>query len=77
MTDEPKHQTLTGIAEAMADGMPVDWQGLKDQEPGIGDQIAFLRAVGEVIDAYHALRARAASEEEATEETAEPPEITE
>jgi len=48
--------TLLGIAEVLADGLPVDWDALGVREPAIANQIARLRAVSEVAMAYRELR---------------------
>ena len=64
MKDE-SNPTLQGIAEVLADGMPVDWEGLRDQEPGLADQISRLQALAEVASAYQELRESADPDPEA------------
>lgn len=54
--NEDSITTLLGIAEVLADGLPVDWDALGVREPAIADQIARLRAVSEVAMAYRELR---------------------
>jgi hypothetical protein len=55
MNDE-SNPTIEGIAEVLADGMPVDWDGLREREPALADRIARLKAVAEVAAAYRELR---------------------
>jgi len=55
MTAEPG-ATLLGIAEVLADGLPVDWDALGDREPALADSLARLRALADVAAAYRELR---------------------
>jgi len=53
---EPREEELLRIAEALADGLPVDWSGLRAREPAAGDDLAWLRAVEEVASAFRVVR---------------------
>lgn len=64
---EPREEELLRIAEALADGLPVDWSGLRAREPAAGHELASLRAVEEVASAFRTVR-EAPDDEAAGEE---------
>ena len=47
--------TLLSVAEAVADWMPVDWDGLRHREPALAARLALLREVAEVAQAHREL----------------------
>ncbi len=55
MKEDPD-STLLSVAEALADGMPVDWQGLCEREPALEERVARLRSLADVAEAYRELR---------------------
>jgi hypothetical protein len=48
--------TLLSVAEAVADWMPVDWDGLRHREPSLATRLEWLRGVAEVAKAHRELR---------------------
>lgn len=54
--NEVMDPTLLSVAEAMADGMPVDWDGLRHREPALAPRLGWLREVAEVATAYREIR---------------------
>ena len=48
--------TLMAIAEAIADGFEVDWEGLRQRTPQIAEQLEQMRTVAAVQGAYRAIR---------------------
>jgi hypothetical protein len=48
--------TLLSAAEAVADWMPVDWEGLRHREPSLAARLEWLRGVAEVAKAHRELR---------------------
>lgn len=48
--------TLFWIAEAVADGFDVDWEGLLQQEPEIAEELEQMRTVAAVQVAYRVIR---------------------
>ena len=51
--DDP---TLLAAAEAVTDGMPVDWTGLRTKCPTLAEDLTIMEAMAEVVMAYRALR---------------------
>lgn len=56
MNEDPKAKLLN-IAEALADGSPVDWAGLREENPSLAEEVDRLRLLAEVAAAYRELRA--------------------
>ena len=54
--NNPTDSTLLSVAEALADGMPVDWDGLRHREPALAARLEGLREVAEVATAYREIR---------------------
>jgi hypothetical protein len=54
--NNPIDSTLLSVAEALADGMPVDWDGLRHREPALAARLGLLREVAEVATAYREIR---------------------
>jgi len=54
--NERTNDTLLEIAEALADGAPVDWEGLERRQPALAEEVARLRALADVAAAYRELR---------------------
>ncbi len=46
---------LESVAEAVADGLPVDWDGLHAAEPQAADQLKRLRLFQDIIAAHRAV----------------------
>ena len=55
MKDE-EDPTLLAAAEAVTDGMTVDWAGLKAKNPALAEELALMEAMAEVALAYRTLR---------------------
>lgn len=51
--DDP---TLLAAAEAVTDGMSVDWTNLKQKNPALVEELAIMEAMAEVALAYRRLR---------------------
>lgn len=47
---------LLSIAEAVADGLPIDWAGLEERDPAMAADLARLRAVERVVAAFREVR---------------------
>jgi hypothetical protein len=47
---------LESVAEAVADGMPVDWEGLLAAEPGLAEKLETLRLLQDLIAAHEDMR---------------------
>lgn len=61
MNDEA-NATLLSVAEALADGLPVDWRGLREREPELADRMERLRALADVASAFREVRTAAGEE---------------
>jgi len=48
---------LLNVAEALADGLPIDWTGLAERDPAMAGDLERLRAVADVVRAFRSLRA--------------------
>lgn len=48
---------LESVAEAVADGLPVDWEGLQAAEPEAAEQLRLLRLFQDIIAAHRAVLA--------------------
>ena len=55
MEREP-NPSLESVAEAVSDGLPVDWEGLKTAAPTNTEQLNLLRLFQELIAAHAAVR---------------------
>jgi ribulose-5-phosphate 4-epimerase/fuculose-1-phosphate aldolase len=55
-----EHRLLRAVAEAVADGLPVDWTGLKARNPSLAEALSRMEAMEEVAGAYRTLRRGAA-----------------
>ena len=55
MSEDPKTKLLN-LAEALADGSPVDWAGLREQNASLAEEVDRLRMLAEVAAAYRELR---------------------
>lgn len=53
---EAMDPTLLSVAEALADGMTVDWEGLRHRETALAARLGWLREVAEVVTAYREIR---------------------
>jgi len=47
---------LLSIAEAVADGLPIDWAGLEERDPAMAADLARLRVVERVVAAFREVR---------------------
>lgn len=47
---------LMRIAEAVADGLPIDWNGLQERDPARTVDLERLRAVERVVAAFREVR---------------------
>jgi hypothetical protein len=56
MNEEEEDPALAAAAEAVTDGMSVDWTGLKRRNPGLAEDLALLERIAEVAAAYRVLR---------------------
>jgi len=52
MTKPEEDPTLQSVAEAVADGLPVDWDGVGASQPGLAQQLDRLRFL-EVVATAH------------------------
>jgi hypothetical protein len=48
--------TLLSVAEAITDGMTVDWAAIKQRNPALAEDLAVMEAMADVANAYDALR---------------------
>lgn len=48
---------LESVAEAVSDGLPVDWEGLHAAEPQSAEQLRLLRLFQDIITAHRAVLA--------------------
>jgi hypothetical protein len=48
---------LVSVAEAVADGVPVDWEGLMAAEPEVAEHLGLLRLFEGIIAAHRDLGA--------------------
>jgi len=62
-----EERDLLSIAEALADGLPVDWSGLLERDPTLAADLQRLRAVQEIAAAFRVVREPAAQEENDSE----------
>lgn len=46
---------LESVAEAVADGLPVDWAGLHAAEPDAAEQLKLLRLCQDILAAHRAV----------------------
>lgn len=46
---------LESVAAAVADGLPVDWDGLRAAEPQAAEQLELLRLFQEILAAHRAM----------------------
>jgi hypothetical protein len=53
LTTEPDPRLLR-VAEAIADGQPVDWQGAVARDPQLACELKGLHLIGRVAEAYRA-----------------------
>ena len=54
--EHDQNPSLESVAEAVADGMPVDWEGLKTAAPSKTEQLNLLRLFQDLIAAHAAIR---------------------
>ena len=54
--NEQDDPILLAAAEAVTDGMTVDWSGLKSKNPALAEDLSIMEAMAEVVGAYRALR---------------------
>ena len=54
--NDPREEILIGVSEALADGLPVDWEGLGRGEPALAEDLGPLRGVEEMASAFRAVR---------------------
>ena len=55
---EPEaNPVMESVAEAVADGLPVDWDGLHAAEPESAEHLRLLRLCQDIIAAHRALGA--------------------
>ena len=52
----PEHPLLLSVAEALADGLPVDWEGLRERDPSLSRELVDLLCVEEMARAFRSLR---------------------
>ena len=57
---------LLRVAEAVADGRPVDWKGVAAQKPGLARELRRLRWIERLAMAYRALPGGAAGSNQTT-----------
>ena len=55
MSDE-LDPTLLAVAEAVADGFEVDWQGIRERAPHLAEELDRMRALAEIEAAYREVR---------------------
>jgi len=60
---------LVSVAEAVADGLPVDWDGLLAAQPQFAEQLKFLRLHQGIIAAHRELTGPAGGAERRTSES--------
>lgn len=51
-SEEQEPPRLVAIAKAVSDGQPVDWEGMRQEEPEASEMIERLRFVAEVAEAH-------------------------
>jgi len=61
--NEHEDPILVAAAEAVTDGMSVDWAGLRTRNPALARQLTGMEALAEVAEAYQTLRSKHPSPE--------------
>jgi len=51
-----RSSTLESVAEAVADGLPVDWEGLEVAEPELAEHLRLMKMFQALIAAHGSLR---------------------